>query len=75
MTPTGHEDEFRTFLSENAKMPPALAKEIVLPTWTGEVNADSVANTAQLMQKYGVVKGTRASCSRMAGRTVGVSIT
>ena len=52
----GHEDEFRTFLSENAKMPPALAKKIVLPTWTGEVNADSVANTAQLMQKYGVVK-------------------
>ena len=53
----GHEDEFRTFLSENAKMPPALAKKIVLPKWTGEVDADSVANTAQLMQKYGVVKG------------------
>jgi NitT/TauT family transport system substrate-binding protein len=53
----GHEDEFRTFLSENADMPPALAKKIVLPKWTGEVNADSVANTAQLMQKYGVVSG------------------
>ena len=53
----GNEDEFRTFLSENAKMPPALAKKIVLPTWTGEVDADSVANTAQLMQKYGVVSG------------------
>jgi NitT/TauT family transport system substrate-binding protein len=53
----GHEDEFRTFLSENAKMPPALAKKIVLPNWTGEVDADSVANTAQLMQKYGVVEG------------------
>lgn len=53
----GHEDEFRTFLSENAKMPPALAEKIVLPKWTGEVDADSVANTAQLMQKYGVVKG------------------
>ena len=53
----GHEDEFRTFLSESAKIPPALAKKIVLPTWTGEVNADSVANTAQLMQKYGVVQG------------------
>ena len=52
-----HEDEFRTFLSESAKIPPKLAKSIVLPTWTGEVNADSVANTAQLMQKYGVVKG------------------
>jgi NitT/TauT family transport system substrate-binding protein len=53
----GHEDEFRTFLSENAKMPPALAEKIVLPKWTGEVDADSVANTAQLMQKYGVVTG------------------
>ena len=53
----GNEDEFRTFLSENADMPPELAKKIVLPKWTGEVNADSVANTAQLMQKYGVVQG------------------
>jgi NitT/TauT family transport system substrate-binding protein len=52
-----HEDEFRTFLSESAKIPPKLAKSIELPSWTGEVNADSVANTAQLMQKYGVVKG------------------
>ena len=38
-------------------MPPAVAKSIVLPFWTGEVDADSVANTAQLMQKYGVVQG------------------
>src|ERR671911_1702183 len=53
----GNEDEFRTFLSENADMPPELAKKIVLPKWTGEVNADSVAKTAQLMQKYGVVQG------------------
>jgi NitT/TauT family transport system substrate-binding protein len=52
-----NEDEFRTFLSESAKIPPKLAKTIELPRWTGEVNADSVANTAQLMQKYGVVKG------------------
>src|SRR5829696_1356435 len=51
----GHEDEFRTFLSENAKMPPAVAKKIVLPKWTGEVDAESVANTAKRMQKYGVV--------------------
>ena len=36
---------------------PQLAKTIVLPKWTGEVDADSVANTAQLMQKYGVVQG------------------
>ena len=51
------EDEFRTFLSESAKIPPKLAKTIVLPKWTGEVDADSVANTAQLMQKYGVIQG------------------
>jgi hypothetical protein len=29
----------------------------VLPKWTGEVDADSVANTAELMRKYGVVEG------------------
>jgi len=51
-----HEDEFREFLSKDAKMPPAVAKKIVLPKWTGEVDADSVANTAKLMQRYGVVK-------------------
>jgi len=50
-----NEDEFRTFLSESAKIPPKLAKTIVLPKWTGEVDADSVANTAKLMQRYGVV--------------------
>jgi hypothetical protein len=38
-------------------MPPELAKKIVLPKWTGEVNAESVANTADLMRKYGVVSG------------------
>jgi hypothetical protein len=38
-------------------MPPAVAKKIVLPKWTGEVDAESVANTAKLMQKYGVVSG------------------
>ena len=53
----GHEDEFRTFLSESADMPPELAKKIVLPKWTGEVDADSVANTAELMTRYGVVDG------------------
>jgi NitT/TauT family transport system substrate-binding protein len=51
-----HEDEFRTYLSKSAKMPPAVAKKIVLPKWTGEVDADSVANTAKLMERYGVVK-------------------
>jgi NitT/TauT family transport system substrate-binding protein len=63
----GHEDEFRTFLSENAKMPPALAKKIVLPKWTGEVDADSVANTAQLMRKYGVVTSEIDSSKLLQG--------
>jgi NitT/TauT family transport system substrate-binding protein len=52
-----NEDEFRAFLSESAKIPPKLAETIELPRWTGEVDADSVANTAQLMRKYGVVQG------------------
>ena len=64
----GHEDEFRTFLSESAKMPPKLAKKIVLPKWTGEVDADSVANTAQLMQTYGVVEGEIDTVEAPAGR-------
>jgi NitT/TauT family transport system substrate-binding protein len=50
-----HEDEFREFLSESAKIPPKLAKTIVLPKWTGDVDAGSVENTAHLMQRYGVV--------------------
>jgi hypothetical protein len=32
-----------------------VANAIVLPKWTGEVNAASVENTAKLMQRYGVV--------------------
>jgi NitT/TauT family transport system substrate-binding protein len=52
-----HEAEFRTFLSESADMPPELAKTIVLPQWTGEVDAESVGNTAELMQRYGVSEG------------------
>ena len=61
-----HEDEFRTFLSESAKVPPKLAKTIVLPKWTGEVDADSVANTAELMQRYGLVE-TAPDPSKLLG--------
>ena len=50
-----HEAEFRAFLSTSAKMPPKVADAIVLPKWTGEVNAASVEKTAELMQRYGVV--------------------
>jgi NitT/TauT family transport system substrate-binding protein len=63
----GHEDEFRTFLSENAKMPPALAEKIVLPKWTGEVDAASVDNTAKLMQRYGLVDAPVDSSKLLEG--------
>ena len=48
------------FKTAYAVIPKTVMSDIVtsvLPHWTGEVDADSVANTAQLMQKYGVVKG------------------
>jgi NitT/TauT family transport system substrate-binding protein len=49
------EDEFRAFLAKTANIPPALADAIVLPNWTGEVDAASVAKTAKLMRRYGLV--------------------
>jgi NitT/TauT family transport system substrate-binding protein len=52
-----NQDEFRTFLSEDAKIPPELAESIELPQWSGEVDADSMAATAKLMEKYGLVDG------------------
>jgi NitT/TauT family transport system substrate-binding protein len=52
---TAHQDEFRTFLSEQAKIDPELAKQIVLPSFTSELNVPSLEHTAGLMQKYGLV--------------------
>ena len=52
---SAHEDEFRAFLSKSANIPPTLAEAIVLPHWTGDVDADSVAKTAKLMRRYGLV--------------------
>ena len=52
-----NQDEFRTFLSEDAKIPPKLAESIQLPQWKEQVNADSMAATAKLMEKYGLVDG------------------
>jgi len=52
---TAHEDEFRTFLSEQADISPKLAERIVLPQWTGEVDEASVQHTSELMQKYGLL--------------------
>jgi len=62
-----NEDEFRTFLSKSAKIPPDLAKEIVLPKWTGEVNAESLANTAKLMERYGLVDSPVDSAKLLQG--------
>ena len=53
---TANEAEFRTFLSERAEIAPALAKRIVLPVWTGEVDAESVQTTSDLMERYGLVE-------------------
>ena len=53
---SSNEDEFRTFLSQRAEIAPALAERIVLPRWTGEVNAESIQNTAELMQRYGLTE-------------------
>jgi ABC-type nitrate/sulfonate/bicarbonate transport system substrate-binding protein len=50
-----HQDEFRTYLSEEAQIDPKLAKRIVLPQWTGDLNVESLQSTAELMQKYGLV--------------------
>ncbi len=52
-----NQDEFRTFLSEDAKIDPELAKQIELPQWKESVNTDSLAATAKLMEKYGLVDG------------------
>jgi ABC-type nitrate/sulfonate/bicarbonate transport system substrate-binding protein len=49
---TANQEEFRTFLSERAELDPQLAKRIVLPQFTTEVNVQSLENTAELMQKY-----------------------
>jgi NitT/TauT family transport system substrate-binding protein len=67
---TAHEDEFRTFLSEQAKIPPAVAGKIVLPKFTQELNVKSLDNTAKLMQKYGLVSKP-ASAQQLLGKDAG----
>jgi NitT/TauT family transport system substrate-binding protein len=54
---TDNEDEFRTFLSERAEIDPQLAKRIVLPRFTPELDPESLENTAGLMEKYGLLDG------------------
>jgi NitT/TauT family transport system substrate-binding protein len=50
-----HEDEFRTFMSERAKTPAKLARNMELPTFTTQLNTESMQNTAELVQRYGLV--------------------
>ena len=50
-----HQDEFRTYLSEQAEIDPDLAKDIVLPRFSGELDVQSLQSTGELMQKYGLV--------------------
>ena len=53
----GHQDEFRTFLSERAKTPAKLAKAMELPTFTTSLNTASMQRTARLLRRYGLVQG------------------
>jgi NitT/TauT family transport system substrate-binding protein len=50
-----HDDEFRASLSKSERIAPDLAEAIVLPRWTGAVDAGSVGETAKLMRRYGLV--------------------
>jgi len=52
-----HQDEFRTFMSQRAKTPPALARSMQLPTFTTTLNTASVQNTAGLLRRFGLVDG------------------
>jgi NitT/TauT family transport system substrate-binding protein len=49
-----HQDEFRTFLSKQAKTPPKLARSMVLPDFTTRLNDASLKRTAGLVQRYGL---------------------
>jgi NitT/TauT family transport system substrate-binding protein len=64
---TDNQDEFRTFLSEQAKVAPALAKRLVLPQFTTRINAASLERTAGLMQKYGLSDKPVSTDALLAG--------
>jgi NitT/TauT family transport system substrate-binding protein len=52
----GHQDEFRTFLSERANTPAKLARSMELPTFTTSLNTASMQRTAGLLRRYGLVQ-------------------
>ena len=47
---------FRGFLPEAAEIPPAAAKEAILPDWKADNDQASLDLTAELMERYGVVE-------------------
>ena len=51
-----HQDEFRAFLTKQAKTPAKLAKTMELPTFTKTLNTGSMQHTAGLVQQFGLVK-------------------
>jgi NitT/TauT family transport system substrate-binding protein len=51
-----HQDEFRAFLTKQAKTPAKLAKTMELPTFTTTLNTASMQRTAGLVQQFGLVK-------------------
>jgi NitT/TauT family transport system substrate-binding protein len=53
---SGHEQEFRTYLTEQAEIDPKLAERMALPQWNSELNVESLESTAELVRKYGLVE-------------------
>jgi NitT/TauT family transport system substrate-binding protein len=51
-----HQEEFRAFLTKQAKTPAKLAKTMELPTFTTALNTASMQRTAGLVQQFGLVK-------------------
>jgi NitT/TauT family transport system substrate-binding protein len=52
-----HPDEFRSFLSQQAKTPAKLARTMVLPHFTTALNQASLQRTAGLVQRFGLTTG------------------
>jgi NitT/TauT family transport system substrate-binding protein len=47
---------FRDFLPKGSSIPPPAAQKVILPAWKAKSDPASVDLSAQLMQKYGLVK-------------------
>jgi NitT/TauT family transport system substrate-binding protein len=51
-----HPDEVRDIVTEYTQIPPALAKEMVLPHWGPDLHEDTIQLTIDLAAKYGFIK-------------------